>query len=174
MTSTRQRTLIQGGTVVTAIDTYAADVAIEGESIVGIFAPGYAPPGTYDVTIDAKGKLIFPGGIDVHTHLDMPFGGTTSSDDFETGTLAAAYGGTTSIVDFAIQKKGEALRTGLDTWHGKAEGKAELFTRLLTRRFGPPPAPIAERIAAADSATLDRWSDQLFEAPSLAALFPQH
>ena len=124
MTSTRQRTLIQGGTVVTAIDTYAADVAIEGESIVGIFAPGYAPPGTYDVTIDARGKFIFPGGIDVHTHLDMPFGGTTSSDDFETGTLAAAYGGTTSIVDFAIQKKGEALRTGLDTWHGKAEGKA--------------------------------------------------
>jgi len=118
------RTLIQGGTVVTAIDTYAADVAIEGESIVAIFAPGFAPPGAFDVTIDARGKYIFPGGIDAHTHLDMPFGGTTSSDDFETGTLAAAFGGTTSIVDFAIQQKGQALRTGIDTWHGKAEGKA--------------------------------------------------
>ena len=118
------RTLIQGGTVVTAIDTYAADVAIEGESIVAIFAPGFAPPGAFDVTIDARGKYIFPGGIDAHTHLDMPFGGTTSSDDFETGTLAAAFGGTTSIVDFAIQQKGQALRTGIDTWHGKAEVKA--------------------------------------------------
>jgi dihydropyrimidinase len=118
------RTLIQGGTVVTAIDTYAADVAIEGESIVAIFKPGFTPASGFDVTIDARGKLVFPGGIDAHTHLDMPFGGTTSSDDFETGTLAAAYGGTTSIVDFAIQKKGEALRAGLDTWHAKAEGKA--------------------------------------------------
>src|ERR1700679_1110175 len=100
------RTLIQGGTVVTAIDTYLADVAIEGESIVAIFAPGFAPPGTFDVTIDARGKYVMPGGIDAHTPLDMPFGGTNSSDDFETGTLAAAYGGTTSIVDFAIQQKG--------------------------------------------------------------------
>ena len=124
------RTLIQGGTVVTAVDTYAADVAIEGEKIIAIFTRRCGlclpPTGTYDVTIDARGKYVFPGGIDVHTHLDMPFGGTTSSDDFETGTLAAAYGGTTSVVDFAIQKKGEALRAGLDTWHAerKAEGKA--------------------------------------------------
>ena len=121
---TGTRTLIKGGTVVTAIDTYLADVAIEGESIVAIFKPGFTPASGFDVTIDARGKLVFPGGIDAHTHLDMPFGGTTSSDDFETGTLAAAYGGTTSIVDFAIQKKGEALRAGLDTWHAKAEGKA--------------------------------------------------
>ncbi len=122
------RTLIQGGTVVTAIDTYAADVAIEGETIVAILAPGFAAGGlgVFDVVIDARGKYVFPGGIDAHTHLDMPFGGTNSSDDFETGTLAAAYGGTTSIVDFAIQKKGEALRTGLDTWHGKAEGNAAI------------------------------------------------
>src|ERR1700689_5021995 len=97
------RTLIQGGTVVTAIDTYAADVAIEGESIVAIFAPGFSPPGAFDVTIDARGKYVFPGGIDAHTHLDMPFGGTTSADDFETGTTAAAFGGTTTIGDFAIQ-----------------------------------------------------------------------
>src|SRR6202042_2926894 len=77
-------------------------------------------------TLDARGKLVLPGGIDAHTHLDMPFGGTTSSDDFETGTLAAAYGGPPTIVDFAIQKKGEALRAGLDTWHAKAEGKASI------------------------------------------------
>src|SRR5580698_8897209 len=129
------RTLIQGGTVVTAIDTYAADVAIEGDKIVAIFAPGSGPSGSFDVTIDARGKYIFPGGIDAHTHLDMPFGGTTSSDDFESGTLAAAYGGTTSIVDFAIQKKGDALRAGLDAWHQKAEGKAAIdygFHMILT------------------------------------------
>ena len=118
------RTLIKGGTVVTAVDTYAADVLIDGERIVAMFDPSAAPAGTFDKTIDATGKLIMPGGIDAHTHLDMPFGGTTSSDDFETGTLAAAHGGTTCIVDFAIQAKGENLRKGLDTWHGKAEGKA--------------------------------------------------
>jgi len=129
------RTLLQGGTVVTAVDTYAADVAIIDGKIAAIFAPGNAPPGTFDLTIDAKGKLILPGGIDAHTHLDMPFGGTNSSDDFETGTRAAAYGGTTSIVDFAIQTKGDALRKGLDTWHAKAEGQAAIdyaFHMIMT------------------------------------------
>jgi dihydropyrimidinase len=129
------RTLIQGGTIVTAVDTYAADLAIEGDKIAAIFAPGSGPPGAYDVTIDASGKYVLPGGIDAHTHLDMPFGGTTSSDDFETGTLAAAYGGTTSIVDFAIQTKGDPLRKGLDAWHGKAEGKAAIdyaFHMIMT------------------------------------------
>jgi dihydropyrimidinase len=118
------KTLIQGGTVVTAVDTYAADVAIVDDKIAAIFAPHTAPPGPWDVTIDARGKYILPGGIDAHTHMDMPFGGTTSSDDFETGTRAAAYGGTTCIVDFAIQAKGDPLRKGLDLWHSKAEGKA--------------------------------------------------
>jgi dihydropyrimidinase len=118
------RTLIQGGTVVTAVDTYAADLAIVDGKIAAIFGPNAAPPGPWDQTIDAKGKYILPGGIDAHTHLDMPFGGTTSSDDFETGTRAGAYGGTTCIVDFAIQAKGEALRKGIDGWHAKAEGKA--------------------------------------------------
>ncbi len=129
------RTLIQGGTVVTAVDTYPADVAIVDGKIAAIFAPGHAPPGTFDLTIDAKGKYILPGGIDAHTHLDMPFGGTNSSDDFETGTRAAAYGGTTSIVDFAIQTKGDALRKGLDTWHAKAEGQAAVdyaFHMIMT------------------------------------------
>jgi dihydropyrimidinase len=129
------RTLIKGGTIVTAVDTYAADLAIEGEKIVAIFAPGSGPGGTYDVVIDAVGKYILPGGIDAHTHLDMPFGGTNSADDFESGTLAAAHGGTTSIVDFAIQTKGDPLQKGLDVWHQKAEGQAAVdyaFHMIMT------------------------------------------
>jgi dihydropyrimidinase len=121
------RTRIEGGTVVTAVDTYAADVAIEGGKIVAIYQPGTFGAGAADdVIIDARGKYILPGGIDAHTHMEMPFGGTTASDDFETGTLAAAYGGTTSIVDFAIQSKGQALKQGLDAWHQKAEGQAAI------------------------------------------------
>jgi len=131
-----QKTLIRGGTVVTAVDTYKADVAIVDGRIAAIFdAATAAPNGTFDVTIDATGKFVMPGGIDAHTHLDMPFGGTSSSDDFETGTRAAAYGGTTCIVDFAIQTKGDALRKGLDTWHAKAEGKAAIdyaFHMIMT------------------------------------------
>ena len=117
------RTLIKGGTIVTSVDTYAADVLIEDGRIAAIFDPKVAPAGPFDVTIDATGKYVMPGGIDAHTHMDMPFGGTNASDDFETGTRAAAHGGTTCIVDFAMQAKGENLRTGLDTWHRKAEGK---------------------------------------------------
>ena len=117
--------------MVTATDTYLADVAIEGGKIVAIYQPGtFGAPGAGsaadDVVIDARGKYILPGGIDAHTHMEMPFGGTTASDDFETGTLAAAYGGTTSIVDFAIQSKGQALKQGLDAWHAKAEGQAAI------------------------------------------------
>jgi dihydropyrimidinase len=129
------RTLIEGGTVVTAVDTYAADIAIVDGRIAAIFGPGAAPAGPWDTTLDASGKYILPGGIDAHTHLDMPFGGTSSSDDFESGTLAAAYGGTTCIVDFAIQTRGQALRTGVDVWHAKAEGKAAVdyaFHLILT------------------------------------------
>jgi dihydropyrimidinase len=119
------RTLIKDGTVVTAVDTYRSDVWIENGVITALAHPSQrAAFGQPDVTIDAAGKFVLPGGIDAHTHLDMPFGGTTSSDDFETGTIAAAHGGTTTLVDFAIQQKGTALRTGLDAWHKKAEGKA--------------------------------------------------
>ena len=129
------RTLIRGGTIVTAVDTYKADVAVVDGKIAAIFDSSAAPSGSYDTTIDASGKYVLPGGIDAHTHLDMPFGGTVSSDDFETGTRAAAYGGTTSIVDFAIQTKGQSLRTGIDTWHAKAEGKAAIdyaFHMIMT------------------------------------------
>ena len=106
-------TLIENGTVVTATDTYAADVAITGGKITAI-GQGLPRENTTRV-LDAKGKYVMPGGIDVHTHLDMPFGGTTSADDFETGTRAAAFGGTTTLIDFAIQYKGQTLRTAFDT-----------------------------------------------------------
>ena len=113
------RTLIKGGTIVTASDTYQADVLIEGERIATI---GHGLSG--DTTIDAGGKYVIPGGIDVHTHLDMPFGGTVSSDDFFSGHQAAAFGGTTMHIDFVIQPKGATLRQALDIWRAKAEGKA--------------------------------------------------
>src|SRR5579871_3613833 len=115
-------TLIRNGTVVTARETRAADVLIEGERIREI-RPGI-PPNSAEQVIDADGLYVIPGGIDAHTHLDMPFGGTTSADDFETGTRAAAFGGTTSIVDFAIQARGTRMRDALDTWWKKAERRA--------------------------------------------------
>jgi dihydropyrimidinase len=117
-----KQTLITGGTVVTASDTFAADVLIEGGKVTALLTHG-AGPADAD-RLDASGCYVIPGGIDAHTHLDMPFGGTTSADDFESGTIAAAHGGTTTIVDFAIQTKGSSLKLALDTWHAKAEGKA--------------------------------------------------
>jgi len=117
------RTLIRGGTVVTAADLYKGDVLIEDERVSTIGASlGIAA----DRTIDATGKYVLPGGIDVHTHLDMPFGGTTSADDFESGTVAAAHGGTTCVVDFAIQYRGQTLRHAWETWMKKAQGKAAI------------------------------------------------
>jgi dihydropyrimidinase len=113
------RLLIKNGTVVTASDTYQADVLIEDEKIAAVGHDLSA-----DTVIDAAGKYVIPGGIDVHTHLNMPFGGTFSSDDFFTGHRAAAFGGTTTHIDFAIQSKGTTLRQTLDTWLAKADGKA--------------------------------------------------
>jgi dihydropyrimidinase len=115
-------TVIKNGTVVTATDTYASEVGIAGGKIAAI-AQSLAAENAGKV-IDAAGLLVMPGGIDVHTHLDMPFGGTTSSDDFQTGTIAAAHGGTTTLVDFAIQYKGQTLRQAFEGWMKKAEGKA--------------------------------------------------
>jgi len=117
-------TLIQHGTVVTARETLLADVRIEGERIAEV-GPGLLPR-PQEEAIDAAGAYVIPGGIDAHTHLDMPFGGTVSSDDFETGTRAAAFGGTTTIVDFAIQARGTRMLDALDTWMKKAEGRAAI------------------------------------------------
>ncbi|NJM90913.1 MAG: amidohydrolase family protein, partial [Myxococcales bacterium] len=128
------RTLIKDGVIVTATDTFAADVWIDDGKIAALVAPG-TKLGTPDVTLDAKDRYVIPGGIDCHTHMDLPFGGTTSSDDFHTGTVAAAHGGTTTIVDFAIQGKGGSMRAGLDNWFAKAEGKAAIdygFHMIMT------------------------------------------
>jgi dihydropyrimidinase len=118
--------LIKNGRVITASDDYVADVYCENGTIGAIGKN--LPPERYhaDRTIDASGQYVMPGGIDVHTHLDMPFGGTTSADDFETGTIAAAFGGTTSLVDFAIQYRGKTMRHALDDWMSKASGKAAI------------------------------------------------
>ncbi len=115
-------TVIKNGTIVTATDTYASDIGISDGRISAI-AQGL-PVENAGKVIDAAERHVMPGGIDVHTHLDMPFGGTTSSDDFQTGTIAAAFGGTTTLIDFAIQYKGQTLRQAFDGWMAKAEGKA--------------------------------------------------
>jgi dihydropyrimidinase len=120
------RTLIRGGTVVTASDTYVADVWIENGKITGLVEVATGKHDAADEIIDAGGCYVMPGGIDAHTHMSLPFGGTTASDDFATGTIAAAHGGTTTIIDFAIQSKGSSMRAGLDAWHEKATGKAAI------------------------------------------------
>lgn len=124
--------LIKNGRIITAVDDYYADVYIEGEKIALI---GRDLKVGADTVIDATDRLVIPGGIDPHTHLDMPFGGTVSADDFESGTRAAAFGGTTTIIDFAIQTKGRSTIEGLDAWHAKAEGKATIdyaFHMIIT------------------------------------------
>ncbi len=129
-------TLIRNGTIATATDLYRGDVLIEGEKISTIGTSLTMPA---DVTIDAAGKYVLPGGIDVHTHLDMPFGGTTSADDFESGTIAAAHGGTTSVVDFAIQYRGQTLHHARDAWMAKADGRAAIdygFHMIVTELDG--------------------------------------
>ena len=115
--------LIKNGNIVTAVDNYVADILVDDGKVrtIGLDLAAQA-----DKTIDATGKYVIPGGIDPHTHLDFPFGGTVTSDDFQTGTIAAAFGGTTSIVDFAVQQRGHSLIQALEEWHRKAEGKAAI------------------------------------------------
>jgi dihydropyrimidinase len=113
------RTLIRNGTVVNATGAVAADVLVDGETIAAVTAPGVFD--TADNVVDAAGKYVIPGGIDAHTHMEMPFGGTFSADTFATGTTAAAWGGTTTIIDFAVQAKGTSLLSTLDKWHEKAD-----------------------------------------------------
>ena len=117
------KVLIKNGHVVTAVDDYFADILIEDEKIAVI---GRQLDMEADRTIDASDKLVIPGGIDPHTHMELPFGGTFASDDFKTGTIAAAHGGTTTIIDFAVQYHGESLIQAVDNWHKKAEGKTAI------------------------------------------------
>ena len=128
------KTLIKNGRVITAVDDYTADIFIDGETITTI---GKSLDMETDRTIDAAGKLVIPGGIDPHTHMELPFGGTQSSDDFFTGTRAAAFGGTTTIIDFAVQSKGQTLTQGVDNWHKKADGKCAIDYgfHLITTEF---------------------------------------
>jgi dihydropyrimidinase len=117
------RTVITNGTVVNADGTFRADVLVDGETIAAVGTVGGVAA---DRSIDAAGKLVIPGAIDVHTHMELPFGGTSAKDTFETGTRAAAFGGTTTIIDFAVQSRGATLREGLDAWHAKAEGNCAI------------------------------------------------
>src|SRR5947209_2725958 len=116
-------TLITNGRIITATDDYHADVFIDGETVKAI---GRNLPFKPDKTIDAKGLLVIPGAIDPHVHMELPFGGTVSSDDFKSGTIAAAHGGTTTIIDFAIQYHGKTFQQTIDDWHAKAEGKCAI------------------------------------------------
>ena len=122
------RTLIKNGTVVSPTGRHEVDVLIEGETISALLERGKAEALniTVDKVIDAKGKYVVPGGIDVHTHMELPFGGTFASDTFETGTTAAAWGGVTTIVDFAVQRYGENVQKSLAEWHSKASGNCSI------------------------------------------------
>src|SRR6476469_10830739 len=121
--SSLMKTVIRNGRIVTAVDDYNADILIDGEQVAMIAKKIDAEA---DRVVDAKGRLVIPGGIDPHTHMELPFGGTAASDTFETGTRAAAHGGTTTIIDFAVQYKGQALREGVDNWHKKADGNCAI------------------------------------------------
>ena len=149
-------TLVSGGTVVSSTGRHTADVLIDGEKIVAVLDPGSTVLGsdlkrTVDTVVDATGKYVFPGGIDAHTHMEMPFGGTVASDSFETGTRAAAWGGTTTIIDFSVQTVGQQLMDCLGNWHDKARGECAIDYAF--------PAWAEEYMAAMEDALGEAYSE---------------
>jgi len=172
------RTLIRGGTLVTAAVTFPADILIEGETIAAI-GPDLAAPGAE--TIEASGKLILPGGIDPHTHFDLPMFGTVSSDDHYTGLKAAAFGGTTTVMDFVPQPDAGSLRDGVEAWHAKADAKAAIdfgfhmnLTRLDDSILGEIPLLVEEgittlKVFTAYNGRLRLQDGEIFRAMRVAA-----
>src|SRR5258708_10649576 len=145
------RTLIANGHIVTATGDFSGDILIDNEQIVAVASPGTFTSLQADTVLDAQGKYIFPGAIDVHTHMELPLPATVASDDFETGTIAAACGGTTTILDFANQQRGHSLAEALQAWHRKAEGKAVIdygFHITITDLAAAPEAAMDDMIAA--------------------------
>src|SRR5258706_3185417 len=145
------RTLITNGRIVTATDDFRGDILIENEQITSVGSPGTFASLQNDRVLDAQGKYIFPGAIDVHTHMELPLPTTVASDDFETGTIAAACGGTTTILDFANQQRGHSLAEALESWHTKARGKAVIdygFHITITDLAAAPEAAMDNMIAA--------------------------
>src|SRR5579859_256120 len=143
------RQLITNGHVVTATDDYAGDILLDGETIIATGAPGSFAALAVDEVIDAQSKYVFPGAIDVHTHMELPLPTTVGSDDFATGTIAAACGGTTTIIDFANQQRGHSLYEALSAWHDKAAGRAAIdygFHITITDLANAPEAAMAEMI----------------------------
>src|SRR5436309_1924324 len=145
------RTVITNGRIITATDDFQGDILIEGEQIVAVCSTGTFATVQSDSVLDAQGKYIFPGAIDVHTHMELPLPTTVASDDFETGTIAAACGGTTAILDFANQQRGHSLAAALQSWHRKAKGKAVIdygFHITITDLAAAPETAMDEMIAA--------------------------
>ena len=145
------RTLITNGHIVTATDDFRGEILIENEQIMALGMPGTFAAVQNDMVLDAQGKYIFPGAIDVHTHMELPLPTTVASDDFETGTIAAACGGTTTILDFANQQRGHSLAEALESWHAKARGKAAIdygFHITITDLAAAPEAAMDDMIAA--------------------------
>ncbi len=145
------RTLITNGHIITATDDFQGDILIDDEQITSVGSPGTFATLQNDLLLDAQGKYVFPGAIDVHTHMELPLPTTVASDDFETGTIAAACGGTTTILDFANQQRGYSLAEALESWHNKAGGKAVIdygFHMTITDLANAPEAAMDDMIAA--------------------------
>src|SRR2546429_2095409 len=145
------RTLITNGHIVTATNDFRGDILIDDEQITAVGAPGTFAALQVDMLLDAQGKYVFPGAIDVHTHMELPLPTTVASDDFETGTIAAACGGTTTILDFANQQRGHSLAEALESWHAKAESKAVIdygFHITITDLAAAPEVAMDNMIAA--------------------------